>query len=67
MPPMSLLEDPFSYYSPIYCLVFQVAPSLRFPHKTLYAPLLPPYVLHALPIYYDTVIDTELMNRVYGE
>ena len=36
------LEDPSQYSPPIYTWVFQAVSSLRFPHQTLYTPLLFP-------------------------
>jgi hypothetical protein len=49
--PISLLEDPFQYYRPIYAWVFQVVsfPQVS-PLKTCMHLSSPPYVPHVLPI-----------------
>jgi hypothetical protein len=48
--PIPLLEDPFYYYPPMYAYFFQVVSFTQVTHtKTLYVPLVPPYVSHAPP------------------
>ena len=58
-PHIPLPEDPsYYYYPPIYALVSQVVSfSLRFPHqKPRICPSFTPYVLHAPPISFFSII-----------
>ena len=65
-PHIPLPEDTSLYYPPIHTWVFQVVSFPQvFPTKTLYIPLLFPYVLHAPPISLFSIWSPEQYNNYY--